>query len=72
MATQTRAMLTDSRLLTTPEVAQYLGIPVATLYQWRTRGIAPRAVRVGKYLRFRRADVDAWVERHTDERVGAA
>lgn len=71
MTTQTRA-LTDGRLLTTPEVAQYLGIPVATLYQWRTRGIAPRAVRVGKHLRFRRADVEAWVERHTDERVGAA
>jgi excisionase family DNA binding protein len=71
MTTQTRA-LTDGRLLTTPEVAQYLGIPVATLYQWRTRGIAPRAVRVGKHLRFRRADVEAWVERHTDEQVGAA
>lgn len=72
MATQDRERIADSRLLTTPEVARYLGIPVATLYQWRTRGIAPRAVRVGKHLRFRRADVEAWVERHTDERVGAA
>lgn len=26
------------RLLTTQEVADYLGVPVATLYRWRTAG----------------------------------
>jgi len=62
----------SERLLTAPEVAGFLGVPLATLYQWRTRGTAPRAVRVGKHLRFRRADLDAWVERHSDDRLGAA
>jgi excisionase family DNA binding protein len=72
MATTKIAAPTDDRLLTARDVAQFLGIPMATLYSWRTRGIAPRAVRVGKHLRFRRADVDAWVDQHVDDRAGAA
>jgi excisionase family DNA binding protein len=60
------------RLLTAQEVAAFLGVPMQTLYQWRVRGGAPRAVKVGRHLRFRREDVDAWVERHSDERAGAA
>lgn len=62
------------RLLTTQDVADYLGIPVATLHQWRTKGTAPRAVKVGRHLRFRLTDVDAWCERNADQpvRAGAA
>jgi excisionase family DNA binding protein len=63
--------MTD-RLLSAQDVAEYLGVPIPTLYQWRVRGIAPRAVKVGRHLRFRRSDLDAWVDRHTDEHVGAA
>jgi excisionase family DNA binding protein len=39
------------------------GIPVATLYQWRLKGTGPRALKVGRHLRYRRSDVDAWLER---------
>ena len=46
------------------EVADYLGVPLATLYAWRSRGTAPRAIRVGKHLRFRPEDVEAWLEQH--------
>ncbi|MCZ2850014.1 helix-turn-helix transcriptional regulator [Modestobacter sp. VKM Ac-2978] len=60
------------RLLSAQDVATYLGVPVQTLYQWRVRGIAPRAVKVGRHLRFHRSDLDAWVERHTDQQAGAA
>ncbi|RZB21017.1 excisionase, partial [Micrococcus luteus] len=34
--------------------------PVATVYNWRTSGYGPRGFRVGKYLRYRLADVEAW------------
>lgn len=54
------------QLMTTEEVSAYLTVPVTTIYQWRTRGSGPRAVRVGRHLRFRRSEVDAWVERHAD------
>ena len=40
------------RLWSVQDVADYLGIPPRTLYNWRCRGIGPRARRVGRYLRY--------------------
>ncbi len=48
--------------MTTDEVAQYLRVPVSTVHRWRSLGEAPKAARVGKHLRWRRADIDAWLE----------
>lgn len=56
-------------LLTPTDLAEYLGVPLKTLYQWRYRGVGPPAVRVGRYLRYRRADVEVWLEKQErDER----
>lgn len=53
----------DIRPLATPEqVAEYYGIPVATLYQWRLRAKGPRASKVGRHLRYRWADVEKWLD----------
>lgn len=49
------------RLATTQEVATYLGVPVRTIWEWNYKGTGPRCTRVGKYLRFRWEDVDAWL-----------
>ncbi|MGR7023746.1 helix-turn-helix transcriptional regulator [Geodermatophilus sp. URMC 62] len=54
------------RLLTPPEVADYLGVPLRTLYNWRTTHDGPRAVRVGKHLRYSPAEVAAWVTAQTE------
>jgi excisionase family DNA binding protein len=43
------------------EVAAYLGVPVQTVYQWRTTRYGPAGVRVGRYVRYRPEDVRAWV-----------
>lgn len=60
-------------LAQTPEVAAYVGVPVQTMYVWRTKGVGPRAIRVGKHLRYRWSDVEAWLEEQADRpRVGAA
>lgn len=48
--------------MTTADVADYLRVPIATLYGWRYRGEGPLAIRVGRHLRYRRADVDAWLD----------
>lgn len=48
-------------LLTTQELAAYLAVPIATLYAWRWRGEGPPGFRVGRYLRYRLCDVDAWM-----------
>lgn len=44
------------------EVARRLGVPKATLYGWRYKGIGPRSHRVGKHLRYRWSDVLAWID----------
>ncbi|MBU8649723.1 helix-turn-helix domain-containing protein [Micrococcus luteus] len=46
--------------LTPQDLAARVGVPVATVYNWRTTGYGPRGFRVGKYLRYRLADVEAW------------
>ncbi|MCM8549204.1 AlpA family transcriptional regulator [Streptomyces sp. STCH 565 A] len=48
-------------LATPAEVAEYLGVPVKTLYQWKYRGIGPNVHKVGRHLRYRWAEVDAWL-----------
>ena len=53
----------SSRLLSTHEVAGFLGVPVTTLYCWRYKGTGPKAYRVGKHLRYRLADILDWLER---------
>ncbi|HEX3782675.1 MAG TPA: helix-turn-helix domain-containing protein [Pseudonocardiaceae bacterium] len=44
------------------ELSDYLGVPVQTIYQWRTRGYGPRGHRIGKHLRFKPEDAEFWVE----------
>lgn len=52
-----------SKLMSIDDLSDYLGIPVNTLYQWRTKGYGPRGVRMGRYVRYRPDDVEAWFER---------
>ena len=64
------------RLLTVAELADYLGVPVATLYQWRYRGEGPPGFRVGRHLRYRWSDIQQWIETrlepHSPESVSYA
>lgn len=48
-------------LIDIAELASYLGVPVATIYDWRVRGKGPAAYRFGKHLKFAVSDVRAWV-----------
>jgi predicted DNA-binding transcriptional regulator AlpA len=51
------------RLLTLEEVADLLRIPMATLYRQRYVGDPPGSLgfRVGRHVRFRNADLKAWI-----------
>lgn len=44
------------------ELAEYLGIPKQTLYQWRTKGYGPPGRRIGKYVKYVPSDVERWVK----------
>jgi excisionase family DNA binding protein len=56
------------RLLGPEEVADYLGLPVKTLYQWRYKGVGPPGLRIGRHVRYRPEDVEAWLDRASDPR----
>ena len=57
-------------MATPADVADYLQVPVKTLYQWRYQGKGPRAYRVGRHLRYRWEDVEAWLASRAGERTG--
>ncbi|RYP84379.1 DNA-binding protein [Nocardioides guangzhouensis] len=69
-ATVPRPRLNLERLLSADEVAEFLGIPVATLYQWRHKGCGPEAYRVGRHLRYEPTAVRAWLDEHLADRHG--
>lgn len=52
----------EDRLWSVEDVSDYLNVPVGTVYAWRSTGSGPPGRRVGKRLRYRPADVRAWVE----------
>ncbi|MFD1507091.1 helix-turn-helix domain-containing protein [Georgenia yuyongxinii] len=45
-----------------PRVAEYLGVPVRTIYDWRQSGHGARGIRVGRHLKFAVSDVAAWID----------
>jgi len=53
----------DDVFLTTTEVIEYLQVNLRTVYRLLKAGKLP-AVRVGRQWRFRKADVDAWLDSH--------
>lgn len=56
------------QLLSPADVAAYLGVPLRTVYGWRSRGGGPRGYRVGRHVRYRVDEVDAWLDDHRDTR----
>ena len=53
-------------LLSVAELAEYLGVPVSTVYDWRSNGTGPVGHRFGKHVKFAVSDVRAWVESQRD------
>lgn len=54
------------KLMSVEEVAEFLGIPVNTLYQWRHKGTGPDAFRVGRHLRYDPGAIRDWLESHME------
>jgi excisionase family DNA binding protein len=54
-------MAADEGFLTTEEVLEYLQVNLRTVYRLIKAGKIP-AVRVGRQWRFRKRDIDAWLE----------
>lgn len=55
------AVAVGEHLWKVEDLAVYLGVDKQTIYDWRVKGYGPKAVRLGKYLRWRPATVEAWI-----------
>lgn len=59
-------------VLTTSELAEYLGVHVQAIYDLRTDGRGPAGMRVGREIRYRVSDVIRWLDGiHEPEAVPA-
>jgi excisionase family DNA binding protein len=58
---------THESLLTPSEAAQWLRSTERTLERWRHEQRGPAFVRLGRRIGYRRADLNAWVERQKCE-----
>lgn len=63
-------------LLTPTQLSEELDMTVEALAQWRYKGVGPRFLKEGRWVRYRRQDVEAWlancVHERTDRPVGGA
>ena len=63
----------NNELLTREEAAAYLGVHAQTLAMWASRGRYDLPmVKVGRAVRYRRSDLDAFLERRTVSSTGQA
>lgn len=57
----------NEQLMSVEQVAKYLQLNRSTIYDWAQRGKLP-AIKLGQVWRFRRAELDTWLE---TQKVGA-
>ena len=52
----------NNMLMDEKELANRLGISVHALRRWRFEGRGPRYIHIGRLVRYRPADVEAWLD----------
>lgn len=51
-----------SEIISTSAAAEILGVAPGTLRYWRYMDQGPQSFRVGKHVKYRREDIDAWLD----------
>jgi predicted DNA-binding transcriptional regulator AlpA len=49
------------KLWSTQELADFLGLPIQTIYQWRKRNYGPTGRKMGRHIRYRPSEVERWI-----------
>jgi excisionase family DNA binding protein len=57
--------------LSVEDLAERYSVPVDTIYQWNHSGYGPVYMKIGRYVRYRIADVEKWEETRLTARLGA-
>ena len=50
------------KLWTVEELAEFAGVSATTVYHWRWLGRGPKAIRVGRYLRYPEGEIEKWLD----------
>ena len=58
-------MSTDLQLLNEKQTAEALGLSVKTLRSWRLRGVQLPYIKLGKSVRYRVSEIEAYLEANT-------
>lgn len=53
--------MSENELLTTEQLAELLGLRTNTIEGWRLKGQGPRFCKLGRSIRYRRSDVEDWI-----------
>lgn len=56
----------EDELLTTKQAAELLKVSPITLCMWRASASHLPFVRVGRFVRYRKADINAWLDKNTE------
>ena len=61
--------MTSSEWLDPQGLADWLGIPVRTVYAWRAQSPprGPRGHRIGRHVRYRMREIEIWIDTQADE-----
>jgi Helix-turn-helix domain len=54
-------LLLPARYLSSVDLAEILGVPLLTVYQWRSRHVGPPGFRVGPHVRYDPRAVSEWI-----------
>lgn len=49
------------KLITVEGLSDLLSIPVGTIYRWRSLGVGPKGIRIGKFVRYDPREVEKWL-----------
>jgi excisionase family DNA binding protein len=62
MTTTSSTFETRPVFITEKEAAAYLTVSITTMRRWRLNGTGPKSFHTGDIVRYRREDIDAWVD----------
>jgi len=54
------------KYLTPEQLAERYGVPLATVYNWRTKAYGPRGIKIGRHVRYALGEVERWEREQMD------
>lgn len=61
--------MSEQQYLRPEDLAERYKVPLATVYRWNSEGTGPRRLKIGRHVRYRLSDCEAWEAEHLSEQV---